>query len=150
MLHPVVRRVNAAENLGLCIAWRTCADALCAVEEQKRNNGHIILGLNVVVIFSEIVEQRIVSWVEDRPRDWRRLREDVTRRGMVLSALVTRAVLSVRQEQIQVVTPDIVLRKIDDRHRQTLFAVVIRGVLGDISDQLRDLCGCELRAVSMW
>lgn len=79
--------------------------------------------------------------MEDRARDWRRFREDVTCGGMVLSALVTRAVLSVRQQQIQIVASDVVLRKIYNRHCQTLLAVVIRGVFGDISDELRDLCG---------
>jgi hypothetical protein len=118
---------------------RTCADALCAVEEQERKNRHIPLGLNIVVIFPEISEQRVVAGVEDRARDWRWLRKDITCGSMVLSALVTRTVLSVRQQQIQVIAPDVILREIDDRHRQTLLAVVIRRMFGDISDELRDL-----------
>jgi len=77
--------------------------------------------------------------MEDRARDGCGLGENVTRRGVVLPALVTRSVLPVGQQEVQVVAPDIVLCEVDDRHRQTLFAVVVCRVLRDISDELCDL-----------
>src|SRR6266851_7103258 len=76
---------------------QTCADTFCAVDEHERNHGHVPLGLDLVIVFSQVIEQRVVRRVEDRARDRSWLGEDVTRRGVVLAALVPRPVLAVRQ-----------------------------------------------------
>ena len=77
--------------------------------------------------------------MENGARDWCWLGEDITRRGVVLSALIARPVLSVREQQVQVIASDIVLCQVDNGHRQTLFTVVICRMLRDISNQLGDL-----------
>ena len=74
---------------------QTCADTFCAVEEQEGDDGHVPLGFDLIVVFFQIIEQGVVHRVEDRARDWSRLGEDVTRRGVVFPTLVARPVLAV-------------------------------------------------------
>ena len=118
---------------------RTCTDTFCAVDKNEGNDGHVPLGFDLVVVFLQVVQQRVVPWVEYRARDRSRLGEDVTSRGVVFPALVARPVLAVRQQEVQVIASDVILRKVDDGHRQTLLAVVICRMLGDVPDELRDL-----------
>ena len=58
---------------------------------------------------------------------------------MILATLVTSTELSIRQEQIDVVATNVVLREIDNGHHQTLFAVVISCFLGYVANELGDL-----------
>ena len=63
------------------------------------------------------------------------------RRRRVLAALQPRAELAAREEQVDVVRADEVLREADDRLLQRRLAVVVRAVLGDVAGELRDLFG---------
>jgi hypothetical protein len=58
---------------------------------------------------------------------------------MILAAFMTRAILAVGQQEIQIVASDIVLCQVDDCLGQTRFSVVIRCLLADIADQLGNL-----------
>lgn len=58
---------------------------------------------------------------------------------MVLSALITSTELSIGHEQIDVVASHKILGQVHDRHHQTLFAVVVAGLFGDVSDELSHL-----------
>jgi hypothetical protein len=60
---------------------------------------------------------------------------------MIFAALVARPVLAIRQQEVQVIASDVVLCKIDDRHRQTLFTVVICRMFRNITNELGNLCG---------
>lgn len=77
--------------------------------------------------------------MENRPRHRRRLRENIPRRGVVFPALVARAVLTVRHEEVQVVRADVVLGEVDYGLCEGLFAVVVGCVFGDVADELGDL-----------
>lgn len=70
-------------------------------------------------------------------RHW--LGENVTSRGMIFTTFMTSSELSLWHEEIDVVTADVVLGKIDDSRSQTSFSVMVRRVLGDITDKLGDL-----------
>jgi hypothetical protein len=66
---------------------------------------------------------------------------------MVLPALVTRSKLAIRQQQIDVITPNDVLCEIDDRHRPTCLSVmVVRSMFRNITDELRNLTGGGFRS----
>ncbi len=80
---------------------------------------------------------------------------DVTWAGRVLAAcdnqrchtlqsatLQTGSKLSLRLQEVDVVAADIVLCHVDDGSRETDFTVVIAGVLGNITSQLRHLQLC--------
>jgi len=89
--------------------------------------------------------------VEDRACDRSRLGEDVTmRRGVVFSALVVGPVLAIGQQEVQVAASDVVLRKVDAGHCQTLFAVMICRVLRDVSDKLCDLWDGRIAGSGWW
>jgi hypothetical protein len=77
--------------------------------------------------------------VEERARDLRHVREDVTGAGGVLAALETRSELAVRVEHVDVVAADKVLREADNRALQRGVAVVVRRVLRDVTGKLSDL-----------
>lgn len=47
---------------------------------------------------------------------------------MVLATLVSGSELSVGHQKVKVVTADVILSQIDDRHGQTLLSVMVGGV----------------------
>ena len=55
----------------------------------------------------------------------RRFRENIPRRSVVFTALVTSTELSIWQKQVDVVAADIVLCQVDDCSHQALFTVVV-------------------------
>lgn len=60
---------------------------------------------------------------------------------MVLSSFMTSTILSIWREKVDVVATDVMLGQVDNRLGQTDFAVVVSGVLGDITRQLGNLKG---------
>eukprot|EP00964_Phaeocystis_antarctica_P055492 scaffold32647_cov80-Phaeocystis_antarctica.AAC.1 len=115
------------------------ANALRAVDEDHRQDGHVVLGLDGLPVVLLVVEQRIVGGVEDEPRERGQLGEDVTRRRGVLAAEQPRAELAGRVEQRDVVGPDEGLRHADDGAGERGLAVVVGRVLGHVAGELRHL-----------
>ena len=95
------------------------------VDEHHRENRKVILRLNRIVVILEIVEEGVIVGMEDCSRDGGGFCEDIPGRGMVLASLVSCSELSVRQEEVKVITTNVILGQVDDRHGQTLFSVVI-------------------------
>ena len=61
------------------------ADALSSVDEHHREDGHVELGLNFHVVVLEIIQNVVIVWVENVPRQRTHFSEDVTRRGAVFA-----------------------------------------------------------------
>lgn len=53
---------------------------------------------------------------------------------MVFPSLITRTILTVGDQQVQVVAPNEVLCQVDNRLRQTLFPMVVCSMLRNISN----------------
>ena len=62
-----------------------CADALSSVDEHHREDGYVELGLDLHVVVLEIIQNVVIVWVENVPRQRTHLGEDVTRRGAVFA-----------------------------------------------------------------
>lgn len=58
---------------------------------------------------------------------------------MIFSALITGTVLTIGGQEIDVVAPHIILGQVDDGRRQTHFAVMVGGMLRNITNELGDL-----------
>ena len=58
---------------------------------------------------------------------------------MVFPSLIARTILTIRDQQVQVVAPNEVLGQVDNCLRQTLFAMMVCSMLRNISNQLRNL-----------
>ncbi|KAH9404955.1 hypothetical protein TYRP_000789 [Tyrophagus putrescentiae] len=115
------------------------ADALRAVHQHHRNDGHVVLGLNAQVVVVEVLHQRVVLRREDLPRQGRQHGEDVTRTGGVLAARQARPKLPVRLQQVDVVAAHKVLRHVDDGRLEGHLAVVVGALLAHRAGQLRHL-----------
>lgn len=98
-----------------------------------------MLGLDHLSVVVDVVEQGIVFLIKQQSRECTERREDVTRRGSVFAAVQTRAKLSDRLQQIQIVAADEILRQINDRAHERRLAVMIRRQLGHRAGELRDL-----------
>lgn len=99
--------------------------------------------------------------MEDRTGDWRKTGEDVTSRGMIFASLNatnnreqgstykldakkdpylrTCSELTIREEQVDIIRTNKVLRKIDNSSRQTGFAVMVFRLFTNVTDKLLDL-----------
>ena len=114
------------------------ANALGAVDEQHGDDRRIILRLDRRAVVVQVVQHGEVGVREERARDRRQVREDVTGRGMV-AAVKPRAELAVGHKEVHVVGAYKVLRHVDDGAAQTGLAVVVARVLADVARELRDL-----------
>ena len=124
----------------MCASRLTGTDTLSAVHQDHRKDRHVPLGFNGFTVVLLVRQDGIVRRVHDVADDRRQLGVDITSRGVVLATLITGTELTVRHEQVHVVTADEVLRKVDDGSHQTLLAVVVGGNLRDVTDKLCDLC----------
>lgn len=134
---PAYMRVLALRKCGC--KYLTSPNTLSTIDKHERNDWHIILGFNPVVVLLQIRQNGIIGRIKYGPRQRRQLSKDVPGRGMVFTTLVTGTVLTIGQEKVQVVRPDVVLRKVDDSHRQRSLTVVISCNFGNITDKLGDL-----------
>ena len=64
----------------------TGADAVGAVDEDHGDDGDVPLGLDLLVVVGQVVEDGVVVGVEDQPGQRAHLGEDVTRAGVVLKS----------------------------------------------------------------
>lgn len=138
---------KVVDDVGRVVVWDRRApsgsDSVRSVDEHHRQHGHVPGWLNLVVVVGEVLEQWVVGGVEDGSVDGRDVGEDVTRRGMVLSSLVSGSVLTRGDEQVDVVGPDKVLSESDDRSRKRDLSVMVGSLLGHESSELSDLDGVE-------
>jgi hypothetical protein len=74
--------------------WLTSSDTVCSVDKDHRQNRHVPLGLDLVVVILEVVKERVVIRVEDGSIDAREIGEDITSSGMVFTSLCDEARLS--------------------------------------------------------
>ena len=98
-----------------------------------------MLRFDWIVVILEIVEEGVVVGVEDCSRDGRWFCENIPGRGMVLASLISGSELSVGQQEVEVVTADVILSQVNDRHCQTLLPMVVSGVFRDVADELSHL-----------
>lgn len=112
----------------------TCTNTLGTIAQHKWNNRDIEFGLDPLVVFLLRLQQRIVRRVIDYPSHRLRLCEDIPRRGMVFSTLVTGTVLTIRREHVDIVASNKVLRKINDCLCERSFPMMVCCVLGDVTD----------------
>jgi len=117
----------------------TCPDTFSSIDQHKRDNGHVKLGLDDIVVVFLYIEEVVIRWVADHAGKRHGLREDITRSSMVLSTSITRTVLTRGLQQIEVVAADKVLCQINDGGSQTGFTVVVCSVLTDVTNKLGDL-----------
>ena len=117
-------------------------DTLRPIQQHLWYYRRIPFWLNALSVILEIVKQWFIVRVEHETRDPWHSCEDVTSTGRILATHASRAKLSVRHEQIHIVTAAKVLRETDDRHGQSLIAMVIRRMLGHIALELMDLDFC--------
>lgn len=57
---------------------------------------------------------------------------------MIFTAHVARSVLTIRQQEVHIVRPDVILSEVDDSHGQRGFTVVVRCDFRNITDELSD------------
>jgi hypothetical protein len=117
----------------------TSSNALSTIHEDERDNRHIVLRFYPIIIFLQVSQERSICGVEDSATERGQLGKDITSRGMIFTALVTRTVLAIGQEEIQVIAPNVVLGQVHDSHSQTGFAMMVCSNLRDITNKLGDL-----------
>ena len=117
----------------------TGTDTFSTVNKYHGENWKVMLWLYRIVVVLEVVEEGVIVGMEDCSRDRGGFCEDIPGRGVVLASLVSGAELPVWHQEVKVVTADVILSQVDDRHGQTLFSVVVSGVFGDVTDELRHL-----------
>lgn len=93
---------------------------------------------NRQTIVVDIGENGVVLGVEQEPSEWVECGEDVTSRGGVFAAVKPRTELTNREQEINIIRADEILRQIHDRAHQRRLAVVIRRQLGHGTGELRD------------
>jgi len=98
------------------------------VDKHHREDRKVIFRFDRIVVILEIVEEGVIVGMEDCTCDGGGFCEDIPGRGMILASLVSCSELSVRHQEVKVVTTDVILGQVDDRHSQTLFSVVVGGV----------------------
>ena len=103
----------------------TSTNTFGSVDEHHWENGKVMLRFDQIVVIFEIVEKGVIVGVEDCSCDGSGFREDVPGRGMVLASLVSSSELSVRQQEVEVITANVILGQVYNRHGQTLLSVVI-------------------------
>jgi len=64
----------------------TGTDAVRAVDEDHRDDGHVPLGFNLLVVVRQILQDGVVVLIEDQPGQRTHHREDVTGGGRVLTS----------------------------------------------------------------
>ncbi len=117
-----------------------CANSFRAVNKHEGNDRHVELGLDETVVVFLRSQESVIGRIVEHTSEGCRLREDIPRRGVVLSANVPSTILTRGNQQIDVVTANIVLCQIDDSGRQTSFTVMVCSVFTDITDKLCNLC----------
>lgn len=96
-----------------------------------------MLRLNHLAVIIDIIKQRIVLDIEDKPRKRIESGENVTGRSGVFTTVQTRTELTDRLEEIEIVTTDKILRQVNYSAHKGLLAVVIGRQLGHGTSQLR-------------
>lgn len=114
------------------------ADTRCAIDENSRDNGNIVVGFDRDAVVVAVLEQRVVSGGEQVAGERSETGEDVTSRGVIFSAFVAGTELTIWDEQVDVVASDEILREADDCHVEGSLTVMIGSVLGDVSGKLLD------------
>ena len=122
----------------------TSANTFGSVDKHHRKNGEVMLRFDQIIVILEIVEEGVIVGVEDCSCDGGGFREDVPGRGVVLTSLVSSSELTVWQQEIEVVTANVILGQVNNRHGQTLLSVVIGCVFRDVTDKLCHLQWCSV------
>ena len=99
-----------------------------AVDKYHREDRKVIFRFYRIIVILEIVEEGVIVGMEDCTCDGGGFCENIPSRGMILASLVSCSELSVRHQEVKVVTTDVILSQVDDRHSQTLFSVVVGGM----------------------
>lgn len=73
---------------------------------------------------------------------------------MVLSTLVASTKLTIWHKKVDVITSNVVLGQVNDRHCQTLFTMMVAGLLRDVASELGNLSNvnvspCNLRFINL-
>mmetsp|Transcript_32833 Transcript_32833/g.88944 ORF Transcript_32833/g.88944 Transcript_32833/m.88944 type:complete len:342 (-) Transcript_32833:813-1838(-) len=114
-------------------------NAISAVDEHIGYDRAVPLGLDGQPLLVEVLEHGVVVNMEDCTCGRLQARVDVARGGVVLAALQSRAKLPGWHQQVQIVGPNKVLRKVDDGVLQRRLAVVVGRLLGDVPNKLGNL-----------
>ena len=77
-------------NFSRVVIWNfggpSCADSVCAIDENHGEDGDVEVGFYLHVVVLEIVQNVVIVWVEDVSGQRAHLGENVTRGGVVLAA----------------------------------------------------------------
>mmetsp|Transcript_37329 Transcript_37329/g.93762 ORF Transcript_37329/g.93762 Transcript_37329/m.93762 type:complete len:235 (-) Transcript_37329:2323-3027(-) len=142
ILAPEVRS-DVCNDLSRVEVWNLagppCPNAKAAVDEHHWDHGAIPLGFHRLTILIQVLENPVVIGMEGKSCALCQPRVDVTGSGVILTAEHACAKLTRGDEQVQVVGPNEVLCKIDDRVLQRCLAMMICGLLGGVTHQLRHL-----------
>lgn len=79
------------------------------VDKHHRENRKVILRFDRIVVILEIVEEGVIVGMEDCSCYGGGFCEDIPGRGMILASLVSCSELSVRHQEVEVITTDVVL-----------------------------------------
>ena len=126
----------------------TGANPVRAVDQDEWQDRNIPLWFNTETVIDQVGKKRIVTGRHQPPGDLLRECRYITSRGMVLTPGGTCTKLTCRDEQIQVVRPDKMLRQVDDGRCQRRFTVVMCSMFTNVTDELRDLCKLRVKTQS--
>ena len=115
------------------------SDSLASIDENHRNRWSIIYRLYHLPVVIDIRQHRVVFLAIEKSRQLVELGEDISFARTVGTAFDTSPKLTIGFEQIDIVAADEILRHADNRRIQTRLTMVVRGMLGYIPAELRDL-----------
>mmetsp|Transcript_18977 Transcript_18977/g.13770 ORF Transcript_18977/g.13770 Transcript_18977/m.13770 type:complete len:201 (-) Transcript_18977:715-1317(-) len=113
------------------------ADSFSPVHQRKGENGQVVVGFDVLTLLFQVVQHRVVIFMEEVPGHIVEHGEDVTRTCRFFSSLISCTELTVGHEQVHVIRANIVLGHSDNGGAEGLLSMVIRRVLSHIPRQLR-------------
>ena len=132
--HPTVKQgLDVVHDIHGVIIRDRCAisrsNTLTAVHQHHGENGVVIIRLDRLAFFHNILTELIIAWLENTPRDRGQIGVDVTGRSTVFATHHTRTELAVWHQEVDVIRTDKILSHRYDGAIQRSLAMVVGGVL---------------------